>query len=166
MGIGCLLDFRHPIGKPIVCLWIVDSNNLGDMAMSYIVPLDKRVVLCKYRFRSLIINDPRIPFGYAVGKPMVCLSSIRLCRERFETMSIQHSSNFQNSTMRTMISLLEISKERLMEAVPSDRKNHVDALFVSANIFAQEIEVLKKEVERLKTLNNNQAKMLWRNVDV
>ena len=80
--------------------------------------------------------------------------------------TIQHSSNFQNSTMRTMISLLEISKKRLMEVVPSDRKNHVDALFVSANIFAQEIEVLKKEVERLKTLNNNQAKMLWRNVNV
>ena len=80
--------------------------------------------------------------------------------------TIQHSSNFQNSTMRTMISLLEISKKRLMEVVPSDRKNHVDALFVSANIFAQEIEVLQKEVERLKTLNNNQAKMLWRNVNV
>lgn len=53
-----------------------------------------------------------------------------------------------------------------MEVVPSDRKNHVDALFVSANIFAQEIEVLQKEVERLKTLNNNQAKMIWRNVNV
>ena len=81
-------------------------------------------------------------------------------------MSIQHSSNFQKRTMRTIISLLESSKERLMEVVPSDRKNHVDALFVSANIFAQEIEVLKREVERLKTLNNNQAKILWRNVDV
>lgn len=43
--------------------------------------------MAKYRFMSPIINDPRIPFGYTVGKPMVYLSSIRLCRERFETMA-------------------------------------------------------------------------------
>lgn len=33
-----------------------------------------------------------MPTRYAVGKPMVCLSSIRQCRERFETMSKMHDS--------------------------------------------------------------------------
>lgn len=81
-------------------------------------------------------------------------------------MSIQHSSNFQNRTMRTMISLLEISKERLMEVVPSDKQNHVDVLFTSANLFAQEIEELQKEVARLKSLNETMGDVIWKDTHV
>lgn len=81
-------------------------------------------------------------------------------------MSIQHSSNFQNRTMRTMISLLEISKERLMEVVPSDKQKHVDVLFTSANLFAQEIEVLQKEVDRLNSLNKTMGDVIWKDTHV
>jgi len=81
-------------------------------------------------------------------------------------MSIQHSSNFQNHMMRTMISLLEISKERLMEVVPSDKQKHVDVLFTSANLFAQEIEVLQKEVDRLNSLNKTMGDVIWKDVHV
>jgi hypothetical protein len=81
-------------------------------------------------------------------------------------MSIQHSSNFQNHMMRTMISLLEISKERLMEVVPSDKQKHVDVLFTSANLFAQEIEVLQREVERLNSLNKTMGDIIWKDVHV
>ena len=81
-------------------------------------------------------------------------------------MSIQHSSNFQNRTMRTMISLLEISKERLMEVVPADKQKHVDVLFTSANLFAQEIEVLQKEVDRLNSLNKTMGDVIWKDTHV
>lgn len=81
-------------------------------------------------------------------------------------MNIQHSSNFQNRTMRTMISLLEISKERLMEVVPSDKQKHVDVLFTSANLFAQEIEVLQKEVDRLNSLNKTMGDVIWKDTHV
>lgn len=79
-------------------------------------------------------------------------------------MSIQHSSNFQNRTMRTMISLLEISKERLMEVVPSDKQNHINVLFTSANLFAQEIEELQKKVDTL-SLEEYKNKILSEMVD-
>jgi len=68
--------------------------------------------------------------------------------------------------MRTMISLLEISKERLMEVVPSDKQKHVDVLFTSANLFAQEIEVLQREVERLNSLNKTMGDIIWKDVHV
>lgn len=79
-------------------------------------------------------------------------------------MSIQHSSNFQNHMMRTMISLLEISKERLMEVVPADKQNHINVLFTSANLFAQEIEELQKKVDTL-SLEEYKNKILSEMVD-
>jgi len=81
-------------------------------------------------------------------------------------MPIQHSSNFQKPLMRTMISLLEISQERLMEEVTGDKQKHVDVLFTAANLFAQEIEALQNEVDRLQSLNKTMGDVIWKDVHV
>ena len=96
-------------------------------------------------------------------------------------MPIQHSSNFRNRMIGNTIALLEIAQERMMEVISGDTQKYVDVLFTSANLFAQEVEELRKdvdskdsiikalradldgtsrEVERLRTLNNNQASII------
>lgn len=96
-------------------------------------------------------------------------------------MPIQHSSNFRNRMIGNTIALLEIAQERMMEVISGDTQKYVDVLFTSANLFAQEVEELRKdvdskdsiikalradldgtcrEVERLRILNNNQASII------
>ena len=103
---------------------------------------------------------------------MVYLSSIRLCRERFETMgTIQHSSNFRDSFIREVVATQEMLFARLQDSSVSSES--LASFYLIDNTMAKcwddskaEVVKLKQEVERLKTLNNNQAKMLWRNVNV
>lgn len=62
-------------------------------------------------------------------------------------MPIQHSSNFRNRMIGNTIALLEIAQERLMEVISGDTQKYVDVLYTSANIFAQEVEELRKDVD-------------------
>lgn len=51
-----------------------------------------------------------------------------------------------------------------MEVVPSDKQNHINVLFTSANLFAQEIEELQKKVDTL-SLEEYKNKILSEMVD-
>ena len=62
-------------------------------------------------------------------------------------MPIQHSSNFRNRMIGNTIALLEIAQERMMEVISGDTQKYVDVLFTSANLFAQEVEELRKDVD-------------------
>lgn len=66
----------------------------------------------------------------------------------------QHSSNFRSPMIQSTIAVLEMTRERLMESLSRDTdKQLLDCLFGSANLFAQEVETLQREVDRLKSFS-------------
>lgn len=68
--------------------------------------------------------------------------------------ALQHSSNFRSPMIQSTIAVLEITRERLMENLSRDTdKQLLECLFRSANLFAQEVETLQREVDRLKSLS-------------
>ena len=66
----------------------------------------------------------------------------------------QHSSNFRSPMIQSTIAGMEMIMERLKENLSRDTdKQLLDCLFGSANLFAQEVETLQREVNRLKSLS-------------
>ena len=62
---------------------------------------------------------------------------------------IRHSSNFQDRTNRCIIALQEGFRERLKESLPANKHWLVDAMFESLNLYAQEVESLQRQIDRL-----------------
>jgi len=84
-------------------------------------------------------------FGYTVGKPIVYLSSIRLCRERFETMLVATIRHLPDVSSRVLCLIGNNKEETLCDVIS-------DAFRDTAPNYMQ--ECLNIRVERLDTQGN------------
>lgn len=62
---------------------------------------------------------------------------------------IQHSSNFRDRTNRCIVSLQEGFRDRLKESLPLHLHGLVDSMFESLNLYAQEVESLQMQIDRV-----------------
>ena len=62
---------------------------------------------------------------------------------------IQHSSNFRDRTNRCIVSLQEGFRDRLKESLPPHKHGLVDSMFESLNLYAQEVESLQMQIDKV-----------------
>jgi hypothetical protein len=89
------------------------------------------------------------------------VTSIRLCRERIETMKAHaQSQSFNDRTMKSIISANEIAYFRVKESLPVDKHELLDAMCETLVEFAKVVD------DDIVAKRNANANIKWSNINV